>query len=453
MHAFRSFFNPHNITFIGKDPILPTPFKVGELGAIALGAVGSAISKAWVLKTGRTQTVSIDLRDAAIAQRAHQYFSLNGKPASLWDPLSGFYATKDGRFIQLHCNFPHHRQGVIDVLNCADEKAAVAASIQMHWDAQALETRLNEQGLCASMVRTPEEWHNHPQAAAIAHLPPLEILKIGESPLEAFPSGHRPLSGINVLDLTRVIAGPVCARTLAEHGATVLHITSPTLPSIPGLALDTGHGKWSAHIDLTTPEGCQTLSSLSQTADVFSQAYRPFGLAEKGFSPETLSELRPGIIYVDLSAYSHCGPWAGRRGYDSLVQAATGFVHTQTGGAAFPQHMPTQSLDYVAGYLAAFGVIEALCRRATEGGSYHVRTSLVQIAQLLLSMGKVTNYAHLKIPTRDEITHVLTHTTTDLGTMEHLKPVLKLSETAPFWSEKTRPLGSDPAVWPEPIIS
>jgi crotonobetainyl-CoA:carnitine CoA-transferase CaiB-like acyl-CoA transferase len=226
----------------------------------------------------------------------------------------------------------------------------------------------------------------------------------------------------------------------------VLQITSPYLPSILPLVMDTGFGKYAASLDLTESADRQTLLGLVENADVFVQAYRPGGLAAKGFSAEALA--KPGIIYVELSAYSHQGPWAHRHGYDSLVQTATGIAHEQSEGQAKPQHLPAQSLDYLSGYLAAFATLEALRRRATEGGSYLVRLSLAQTGHWFNALGRVrTDFKHCKNLSTEDIKEKLVETATPFGRLQHLAPVLKLSETPPLIGRGSVPLGSDPAVW------
>src|SRR3989440_6015683 len=182
------------------------------------------------------------------------------------------------------------------------------------------------------------EWAQHPQPAAIASLPLMEIIKIGDSPPEDLPAGNRPLSGVRVLDLTRVLAGPTCARTLAEHGADVLKITAPHLPNLGHQEFDTGHGKLSAHLDLREPRDVEILHGLVCEADVFSQGYRPGTLGNRGLSPEELAAVRPGLVYVSLCAFSHTGPWASRRGFDTVVQNVSGITTRQ--GELFPGAAP-----------------------------------------------------------------------------------------------------------------
>lgn len=437
----------NHIRITGQDPILPNPFLIGEAGAAALAAIGYAAAELWRCKTGKLQDVAISVKDAAIAQRSHQYLRVvDGITEDLWSPLSGFYTTSDQRIIQFHCNFPHHQQGVIDFLACTTNKEAVAAAVK-RYPAEYLESELNQRGLCASMVRTKDEWLQHPQSSAIAQLPLFEIIKIGDSKPESLPDGNNPLSGIRVLDLTRVLAGPVCGKSLAEHGANVMRIASPNLPFILPLVMDTGFGKYAAHLDLDQESDKNTLFKLAATADVFLQAYRPGVLANRGFSAQELAQLRPGIIYVDLSAYSHQGVWSHRHGYDSLVQSATGIAAEQSQGVNI-QHLPAQSLDYITGYLATFAVMEAIKRRSIDGGSYLIRLSLAQTAHWFDNLGRASaEFVNCRSPSATEIQDLLVKTQTQFGILEHLAPVLKMSETPIQIGRGSVPLGFDPAQW------
>ena len=437
-----------NVTIIGTDPILPSPFLIGEAGAAIIAVIGYLSSELWTLKNHKAQKINVTVKDAAIAQRSHEYLKvIDGEKQDLWSPISGFYQTQDNRWIQLHCNFPHHQQGVISLLHCEDTKSSVSDAVK-NWQSSALEDALANLGLCAAIVRTPDEWLEHPQSQVIEALPLIEIIKIGSSKSEPLPMGNRPLSGINVLDLTRVIAGPVCGKTLAEHGATVMLISSPELPCILPLVMDTGFGKFSAYLDLNKNKDKDHLIQLIKKTDIFVQSYRPGGLAEKGFSPEVLAEYRPGIIYISFSAYSHVGPWADRHGYDSLVQSATGMVYEQS-DLNTPKHLPAQSLDYITGFLASAGAMEALRRRALDGGSYLVRVSLAQTAHWFKGLGRVTgDFSQCKIPTREQIKSLLTKTKTTFWDIEHMLPVLQMSETPPHWDRPSGPLGIDQPEWP-----
>src|SRR5258705_9118350 len=232
--------------------------------------------------------------------------------------VMGVYPAKNGRWSYLHCNFPNHRAAALSVLGVPEDREAVRKAVAQ-WDALELEEAIIAAKGAGGMVRTMDEWAKHPQAAAIASLPLMEIVKIGETSPEKLPDGDRPLSGIRVLDLTRVLAGPTCARTLAEHGADVLKITGAHLPSLGYQELDTGHGKLSAELDLRASGDLDILRALVRKADVFSQGYRPGTLATRGLSPEELAAIRPGLVYVSLSAFGNPGPWAQRLGFSAVV--------------------------------------------------------------------------------------------------------------------------------------
>src|SRR5262245_31371364 len=365
------------------DPILPTPFRIGETSAAALGAVGLAVSDLWELRTGRPQKVAVDTRQATASLRSGHYMKLENAPVSTErNSVMGVYPAKNGGWSYLHCNFPNHRAAALGVLGVPEDREAVRKAVA-GWDALELEEAIIAAKGAGGMVRSMDEWAKHPQAAAVASLPLLEIVKIGESAPEKLPDGGRPLSGIRVLDLTRVLAGPTCARTLAEHGADVLKITGAHLPNLGYQEYDTGHGKLSAQLDLREQKDVDVLRGLVREADVFSQGYRPGTLGARGFSPDALAKLRPGIVCVSLSAFGHVGPWASRRGFDTVVQTVSGITTRQAqmfpGAEPGPQFYPVSAIDYLTGYLMAFGALVALARRTREGGSWLVRISLAQV--------------------------------------------------------------------------
>ena len=342
----------------GTDPILPTPFRIGETSAAALAAIDLAISDLWELRTGRRQEVAVDTRQATASLRSGHYLQMDGAPVSTErNTVMGVYPAKNGRWSYLHCNFPNHRAAALSVLGVPEDREAVRKAV-MRWDALELEEAIIAANGAGGMVRTLEDWTRHPQAAAVASLPLMEIVKIGDSPPEKLPDGDRPLSGVRVLDLTRVLAGPTCARTLAEHGADVLKVTGAHLPSIGYQEYDTGHGKLSAHLDLREQKDLETLRGLVREADVFSQGYRPGSLDKRGLSPEALAQLRPGIVYVSLSAFSHVGPWASRRGFDTVVQTVSGITSRQ--GELFPGATPGPAI--------LSGVGDRLSDRLSDGG-------------------------------------------------------------------------------------
>ncbi len=441
----------------GADPILPTPFRIGETAAASLAAVGLAASDLWELRTGSGQRIGVNARHATASLRSSKYMTMDGKPAGAErHPIMGVYPAKNGRWSYLHCNFPNHRDAALGVLGVEEEDGDAVRRAVAKWDALELEEAIIAANGAGGMVRSMDEWARHPQAAAVASLPLVEMEKIGDSPPEPLPEGSRPLSGIRVLDLTRVLAGPTCARTLAEHGADVMKITAPHLPSIGAQEYDTGHGKLNAHLDLRQENDLETMRELVREADVFSQGYRPGALAKRGLSPEDLAELRPGIVYISLSAFGRVGPWASRRGFDTVVQTVSGITDRQgelfPGAEPGPQFYPVSAIDYITGYLMAFGAMVALARRAREGGSWLVRLSLAQTGRWLVSRGQVPEAELRDAPddfTPEEIAGWSTTSDVPDGKLGHLAPVLRMSETQPYWARPSVPLGYHEPVWPE----
>ncbi len=436
------------VSVCSADPVLPTPFPLGTAGAAAIAAVGLAVDALHRAAGHAPQQIGIAVPDAAAAVRGNEFLRRNGQPVEdLWRGISGFQQTGDGRYLRFHCNFPEHERAALAVLGCSADKRSLASSLKK-WSAPDLEDAILDGGGCAYMARTAEEWADHPQAAALAGLPLLEIERIGDADPTPLPAGPRPLSGVRVLDLTRVIAGPVIGRTLAEHGATVMRVASPHLPFIEPLVIDTGHGKLSTHLDLNVERDGATLRRLIGDADVFVQGYRPGAIAGKGFSAEDVARLRPGIVCVDLSAWSHAGPWSHRRGFDSLVQTATGWA-LELGGAA-PKLQPASAIDYVSGYLGAFGALVALRRRAAEGGSWRVRLSLAQTGRWISGLGRVDDPDVRERPVLEgkDVAYRMQRADSEFGRLEFLGPVLTLSETPPMWATPPVPLGTHRPDWP-----
>jgi crotonobetainyl-CoA:carnitine CoA-transferase CaiB-like acyl-CoA transferase len=425
----------------GADPVLRTPYRVGAAGAASLAAVGIAAAALWRLRTGRAQQVSVDLRAAAAALKSGAYLRIDGRtPPPIWDALSAFYAVRGGRWVRFHCNFEPHRRAAMRVLGVGeDRKAAEAAAAS--WDGEALESAIHAAGGCAGYVRSTAEWAAHPHALAVGGQPLLEIERIGDAPPEPLPAGNRPLAGVRALDLTRVLAGQTCARTLAEHGADVMKITAAHLPDSGATDLDTGLGKLSAQLDLRKAEDAEILRRLAKQADVFSQSYRPGALAARGFSPQELAKLRPGIVCVSLSAWGTTGPWKDRRGFDSIVQSVSGMADVQGAGGA-PKLLPCSAIDYVSGYLMACGAMAALARRAKEGGSWLVRIGLARTGKWIVDRGTVDAAGAVE-PDAETM-----ETDSPAGVITHLGPVVQLSETPPFWARPPVPLGYHKAAWP-----
>ena len=438
------------IGLTGADPVLPTDFKIGTAASAVIAAAALAAAELWRLRAGRGQSVGVDVRAAVAAFRSERYLRVDGQlPPDVRGALFGFYRAGDGRWIQLHCAMPHHRDGIVGFLGCEGTREALGAAVAK-WSAEELEEALAATGLPVGMVRSREEWQAHAQGRAVAALPLFEIVRIGEAPpSEPSGDGARPLSGVRVLDLTRVIAGPVCGRTLASYGADVMLVTSPHLANAPALVMDTGLGKLSASLDLRRADDAERLRGLIRRCDVFCQSYRPGALARLGLSPEVVARIRPGVVYVTLSAYGHTGPWRGRRGFETLIQSVSGMAHEQGlgAGADRPQHLPAQVVDHGTGYLAAFGALIALARRARDGGSYLVRVSLAQTGRWVDALGRVDGRRTPELTLAD-IEDLLAESDTPFGRLRHVVPAARLSETPAFWSRPAVPLGTHEAAWP-----
>jgi hypothetical protein len=308
-----------------------------------------------------------------LAFRSERFARLDGRPVGMgFAPLSRFWRTADG-WLRLHGNYPHHRTAALAVLGDDVESAAA------RWRAEDLEAAVVAAGGAAAAVRTAAAWREHPQGRAVAGLPLATLRRVADGPPRVVP-----LHGLRVLDLTRVIAGPVATRTLASHGADVLRIDGPRLPDDRGGLVDTGAGKRHVVLDLAVADDRRTVEELLGQADVVVQGYRPGALEAFGMDPAALAERHPHLVVARLSAWGTVGPWRERRGFDSLVQAATGIADVY-GGADGPGALPAQALDHATGHLAAALVLGAVARQRIEGGGWYGELSLAQTAHWLLT--------------------------------------------------------------------
>jgi crotonobetainyl-CoA:carnitine CoA-transferase CaiB-like acyl-CoA transferase len=438
------------VTLTGEEPQLPSSFRVAAAAQASIAAAGLAAAQVWKLRSGQSQGVAVDMRHAVVECRSERYLRVDGKPPGpAWDAIAGIYRTRDQRFVRLHTNFRHHRDAVCKVLNCKPERDDVQAAL-MQWDGEVFETAAYAGGCVVALMRPYDEWSDLPHAKALAALPPVSIEKIGEAAPKPWPAGDRPLAGLRVLDLSRVIAGPVAGRTLAVHGADVLLVSGPDLPAIPWLTIDNGRGKLTSFIELKSEQGRGCLRDLLAQADIFSQGYRPRAFASLGFSPQDAADINPGIVYVSLSAYGHAGPWAERRGFDSLVQTATGFNHAEGRAAGIdgPKELPAQMLDHATGYLMAFGAMMARARQSCEGGSWHVRVSLAQTGRWLWNLGRVADGFRTEDLKADAVLPFVEELPSGFGPLRSVRHSAALSKTPAFWARPAMPLGSHPPQWP-----
>ena len=432
----------------GADPVLPSSFAVGTAAQTTSAAAALAACELGHLRGVPRQQVAVDMLHAALDCTA--WFSIDGRVPPQWDPFSGLYRCADG-WVRVHANFAHHRDGALRLLGLdpataerADAERAIAA-----WRALDFEQAAAEKNLVVAALRRFDEWDATPQAKAVAAQPLFSIERIGDAPplaLPPLPQDDRPLAGLRVLDLTRVLAGPVGCRALAAYGADVMLVNSPHLPNIEAIA-DTSRGKLSAHADLLTGAGREALSRLLAGAHVFVQGYRPGGLAALGFGPAKAAARRPGIVCVSLSAYGTQGPWAARRGFDSLVQTAMGFNHAEgeAAGDDKPRPLPMQILDEATGYLIAMGAAAALWRQQQEGGSWHVQVSLAQTGHWLRGLGRVPGGLALAPPGQEPW---LESAPSGFGELRAMRHSAQLARTPAGWARPSMPPGSHAPAWP-----
>jgi crotonobetainyl-CoA:carnitine CoA-transferase CaiB-like acyl-CoA transferase len=448
------------VTVTGADPVFSTRFKIGETCAAVLGGVGVAVSDIWELKTGRRPRVSIDVRHAAAGLRSSAYMLRPGADGALKPIVSKSHEamraitqpwpTKDGRWVLPHFGLPNLQARMQRLLGCEPDPESVAKAVAK-WDALDLEAAIDAARVCGGMVRSNDEWLAHPHGQVLAGKPIVEIIKIGDSDPEPLPRGDRPLSGIRALDLTRILAGPMAARTLAEHGADVLMVTAERLPQIPEHVLDTNHGKRSCFLDLTQKDDATRMKALIKGADVFSQGYRPGMISKLGFGAQEVAALRPGIIYASINCYGTDGPFSHRGGWEQVAQTMTGLCHEGRTAARpdGPALLPAAACDYTTGYLAAYGILLALAKRARDGGSYHVRVSLCQSGMFIYRQGKVA-FPGLGLDlSAAELDAIRIESRPKSGPLWHLGPILEFSEAQPRWTRPTPQLGGDAPEWLE----
>ncbi|MEW2581572.1 CoA transferase [Streptomyces syringium] len=376
------------ITYDGPAGTLTAALPVREMAraTVAVCALAAAELRTACDGGGRLPTVRVDDGAVATAFTSERHLRLDGRAASVFAPLSRFWRSADG-WVRTHANYPHHRARLLAALavpDASDAESRVAAALA-ELPSERVEEEIYAAGGLAVAVRTPREWAAHPQGAAAARRPLPSVERIADGPVRAL-SG---IEALRVLDLTRVIAGPVAGRTLALLGADVLRVDAPQLPESQDAYTDTGFGKRSTTLDLARTADRATFEALLADADVVLTGYRPGALDRYGLSPEALAERRPGLVTGQLSAWGAYGPWGGRRGFDSLVQAACGIAVTEAGPDGRPGALPAQALDHGTGYLLAAAVLRAVTEQRTAGGSHVARLALAQTAAWLTG-GTVT---------------------------------------------------------------
>jgi crotonobetainyl-CoA:carnitine CoA-transferase CaiB-like acyl-CoA transferase len=422
---------PVPVRIAGNLPILPSIYRVDEIAVASVGGATAAVAALWAARGGPPAQATVDVRHAVLAFQSERFLRIAGQPINVWAPLSGDYRTRDG-WVRLHCNFDHHRDAVLKALDCPAEEVAAACAARTSIEIESL---VLAAGGAAAAMRTRDEWAAFPSGALVG------LSRIADSPAVRLGPATRPLDGVRVLDLTRVIAGPVATRILAAYGADVLRVGAAHVPEVPGLVMDMSLGKRSCHLNLRTEDGRARLRDLVADADVLIQGYRPGAVTGLGFGPAELTALNPGLVTVDVSAYEAEGPWGLRRGFDSLVQMATGIAYegmVATGsGKPFP--LPAQALDHATGYLGAFAAVAGLLRRSAEGGAWHGRVSLARTARWLDSLGRVDRLDVVR-PEADDLM-------ASLGELTFIRPPGLVHRSEPHWDLAPKADGSDAAQW------
>ncbi|WP_144634261.1 CoA transferase [Bordetella genomosp. 13] len=440
------------LRFYGRAPAFDSPHRLTLSAGAAIGAYALAVEKWWHLATGQRQNVGIDWMQAACSLNPGHFQTQSGYglPAlSLLTELKAdFYRTADDRWFFPIGSYPHLRDGVLDLLDCANNPTALARGIA-RWEGDALEAAFEERRLPGVYARTTEEWLAHPQGELLAQLPVVEVIKIADGDPEPAQALNRPLDGLRVLDLGHVIAGPVVARSLAEHGAEVLRVAPPAMQDPFRQTVDTNIGKRSAFLDLEREEDRLRARELISGADVVVQSWRPGSLARRGFGPEDAVALRPGVVYVSVTAFGDTGPWARRGGFEQLGQVASGIAMAEAAGGR-PRVVPTYLLnDYLTGYLGATGAMLALIRRATEGGSYHVKVSLTQTSMWVQRLGLDAGFAPREARRHfaDGLAPLLETRPSAYGPLQQLPPVAQFSRTRAHWNLPPAPNGAHAPAW------
>ncbi len=434
---------PHTPIPFTDHGALPSAFAVTDLACASIAAAAQAVSELIQQQTGHLPAIAVDRRLASF------WFSSSLRPSGwqvppLWDPIAGDYATKDG-WIRLHTNAPHHRAAAESVLGACADRTVMAAKVAQ-WASTDLEQAVVEAKGCAAEMRSWAQWQHHPQGLAVNAEPLVHFLDSPDENAQPWQgSVERPLAGIKVLDLTRVLAGPTASRFLAGLGADVLRIDPPTWNE-PGVVPEMTLGKRCARLDLQDPEDRAVFENLLKQADILLHGYRADALEHLGFGAERRRQLAPGLIDVSLNAYGWSGPWQNRRGFDSLVQMSSGIAEAgqRWQQADKPTPLPVQALDHATGYVMVASAIRLLTERLETGRGGAARLSLARTAKLLIESGPGTSEV---LRAEDEQDQDSSLEQTPWGPAHRLQVPVKISGTPIQWALPAADLGSHRPQW------
>ena len=404
-----------------------------DFATALMGAIGQAVAAVGERRGLGAQRVTVDRRHAGLLFNEIAYFFQGGWQfdiSAVHTPVNGFYRTRDDRQIFFNGAYPHLRDGILQFLDCPSDRAAIARRVATH-DAQTLEDELSSRGLCAAVLRSPEEWRAHAQGQALAGVPPIELVQLaGGEPVPLKSAAWRPLEGLRVLDFTHVVAGPIISKLLAEHGADVIHCRYPYLDHILGFDIETAFGKKNTYLDLGNADDRELALRLVSECDVFVQGFRWGSFTRRGFGPDDLRRINPRLIYVEVNAYGFQGPWAERRGWEQLAQAATGLATLHSAPLGKPALIPAYFNDYGSGCLGMLGVLAAILRRAREGGSWLVRVALAKTA--MLGSQFAANHEPAVPIDEAELERYLVDQDSPIGLLTRVAPAVQLEKTPAF---------------------
>jgi len=448
------------VDFTGGDVCFESPFHCGEAASSVLAAqtqLAAQLCKLGSKNTINEVTINTRLAEASLVSFALQSFADQNKaPATRLSPeertpAAGFFTCQDGRVVYIHSSFPDHSQhsdAILQLLGVPADRAAVSNALAK-LPARKLEEKIARAGLCGAMVRTVTEWDESTAGQLLAAVPVVELIKITDgAPRHFLSSATQPLANLKVLDLTRVLAGPVCARSLGSFGADVLHIRGKGLPNVEAFVTDTSIGKKSAYLNLKSENDREALRGLVKQSHVFSQGYRSGVMEKLGFGVEQVAQLNPDIIYVSINCYGHQGEWCQRPGWEQLAQVVTGMAthqgdfHQDGTGLTKPALQPSALNDYTTGYLAALGVMMAKRRQVLEGGGYWVRVSLCRTAMWVQQLGSRDFPVHARMPHPAELQSWYQRFDTAWGELAALSPAISMNGSALQWPAPPVPLGT-----------
>ncbi|MGW2697820.1 CoA transferase [Streptomyces sp. NPDC001296] len=452
----------HRISNVVREGTLPSTLPVREVARACVGVCALAAAEWGARRAGLPDVPEIRVDDGAVATAFHseRQLRVDGRAPVNFAPLSRFWRATDG-WVRTHANYPHHRARLLGALGlAADASVDIVAAAIAERSAVEVEDSVYAAGGLAVALRTPGEWAAHEQGRVVAAQPLVGRERLDKAPVRPLVPLVRsaaepllPAAGLRVLDLTRVIAGPVATRTLALLGADVLRIDSPQLPELPDHHADMNFGKRSAALDLAAPADRRAFEELLAEADVVVTGYRPGALDRWGLTAGQLAERRPGLVVAQLSAWGAYGPWGGRRGFDSLVQVATGIAVTE-GSVEEPGALPAQALDHGSGYLLAAAVLRSLTEQTEEGGTRVVRLALARTAAWLTDgrdrAAERTGAGYdgpAVAAAYDGPEPWLAETDSALGRLRYSLPPVHFTDGPSDWTRPPGQWGQDPVRW------